>query len=85
MTSAFFTPVAPVKHANQLHFYLPEDGGFGGGYPGGYPMDSQYGPPPEPGFDMMYDHAVMCANNEGMCDIDELMSMARGAFFLLIL
>lgn len=74
---AFFTP-APATRVNRgLHFYLPEDGGYGGGYPGGYPMNSQYGPPPET-FEMMYDHAVGCANNPGMCDIDELMGLAQG-------
>jgi hypothetical protein len=62
-----------------LHFYLPDDGGYGGGYPGGYDMmESQYGPPPEPGFEMMYDHAFACANNPGMCNIDELMGLAQG-------
>ena len=43
---------------------------------------SQFGPPPEPGFDMMYDHAVGCAINPGLCDIDELMGLARGKIFL---
>ena len=52
------------------------------GYPGGpHPMEqhSQYGPPPEPDFEtMVYGPAVGCANNPGMCDIDELMALARG-------
>ena len=90
LTSAFLTPLTtttttPRSFNQRLHFYLPEDGGYGGemnGYPGGpHPMEqhSQYGPPPEPDFEtMVYGPAVGCANNPGMCDIDELMGLARG-------
>ena len=39
------------------------------------------GPVMEPGYEheaMLYDHAMGCANNPGMCDLDELMGLARG-------
>ena len=43
---------------------------------------SQYGPP-QPDFEtMVYGPAVGCANNPGMCDIDELMGLARGKMMI---
>jgi hypothetical protein len=76
-TSAFITP-AQTSRVNRLHFYVSEDGGYGGGYPGEYPVDSQYGPPAPEFQAMVYDHAVECANYPGMCDLDELMGLAGG-------
>lgn len=92
LTSAFLIPLTttttPRSFNQRLHFYLPEDGGYGGemnGYPGGpHPMEqhSQYGPP-QPDFEtMVYGPAVGCANNPGMCDIDELMGLARGKMMI---
>ena len=91
VTMAFspsFLSTANSHRGSKLHFYLGEDGY--GGFPGEFPMD-QYAPSPIDQYAssalefeaVVYDRAMDCANNPGMCDLDELMDLARGETSLL--
>jgi hypothetical protein len=82
-TVSSFTPSLPSRPARKLNLYVPEEGYGGGGYdqyPG--PMDMMGGhfeqPPGQDYEAMVYDYALDCANNPGMCAIDELMGLAHG-------
>ena len=86
--SATFLITANPRRQTKLHYYPGEDG-FGG-FPGEFPID-QYAPSPMDEYApsalefeaVVYDRAVDCASNPGMCDLDELMDLARGETLLL--
>eukprot|EP00804_Cyclotella_cryptica_P021739 CCRYP_012897-RA/>CCRYP_012897-RA protein AED:0.03 eAED:0.03 QI:0/1/1/1/1/1/2/862/229 len=87
---AFVSNANPHRGA-KLHYYLGEDGYAG--FPREFPMDQyapspmdQYAPSPMDQYTpsamefeaVVYDRAVDCAHNPGMCNLDELMDLARG-------